>query len=85
MPSIRLSIIPHGQPTAYNLRFQGATDETRDSNYNDLTAQHLRAKLREKLSLDDEEIDKIMARVEAGSLHQDYYPVDEQIYKCVFV
>jgi hypothetical protein len=60
------------------------TERPQNSNYNDLTAQNLNTALREKLSFDDDEIQKIMLRLEARATHQEYYQVDEDTYKRVF-
>jgi len=72
------------EPTSYTLRFDDSMDHRKNSVYQSLIEEHLGARLRELLSLSDDEVQEIIVGLRARSPYIQYYPVNEAIYERVF-
>lgn len=82
MLSIMVTILR--EPTSYTLRFDDSTDHRKNSVYQSLIEDRLGARLRELLSLSEDEIQGIIVSLKARSPYIQYYPVSEATYERVF-
>jgi len=86
MYDIKVTVIRHGQPTLYNLSWMAKEGRPPQNNrhHDNLTAQLLDSTIRENLSFDDDEIQKITDDIERYGQHDQWYKVDDAAYERLF-
>ena len=81
MPSLTVTILQGRSP--YTLRFDDARDHSKNSVFQNVSEERLRAKLEEVLSLSDDDLRKIISALERMNFIETY-PVDDAAYELVF-